>query len=273
MNPTYQPEDLTPHARSVFEKLTSELPPSIASRLTCSRAVRRHGNARTVLLFNIWDRHQCGTFDPKYFSYCLGYDPKRVYCKGADWYLNFEVNKRRIYQYSAEITASLKSIVERQAPARLPAFWDPTSNWVGCGSPLPDFSGDLADFEQFFFPLYFELIESIHPYLLPIFDSFTYDLTREEREEVIRSRQHFYTGPKRRLSSDQIREYSRSIPASWRTRLVERAGNRCALCNTSLDPSSTHIDHIEPFSKGGLTVPDNLQAVCAPCNLKKGNRP
>lgn len=29
-------------------------------------------------------------------------------------------------------------------------------------------------------------------------------------------------------------------------------------------------DHIYPFSRGGLTVWENLQLLCARCNLKKG---
>jgi 5-methylcytosine-specific restriction endonuclease McrA len=36
--------------------------------------------------------------------------------------------------------------------------------------------------------------------------------------------------------------------------------------------STAHIDHITPFSKGGLTILKNLQALCSPCNLSKGNR-
>ncbi len=33
-----------------------------------------------------------------------------------------------------------------------------------------------------------------------------------------------------------------------------------------------HIDHVVPVSRGGLTEPENLQTLCAPCNLRKGNR-
>ncbi|MES2290255.1 MAG: HNH endonuclease signature motif containing protein [Pseudomonadota bacterium] len=46
------------------------------------------------------------------------------------------------------------------------------------------------------------------------------------------------------------------------------------MCQKCGDPltGSFHADHIKPFSKGGWTVTANGQALCAPCNLAKGNR-
>ena len=38
------------------------------------------------------------------------------------------------------------------------------------------------------------------------------------------------------------------------------------------DLSELHCDHIIPISKDGDTVMENLQTLCAKCNLKKGNR-
>jgi 5-methylcytosine-specific restriction endonuclease McrA len=32
-----------------------------------------------------------------------------------------------------------------------------------------------------------------------------------------------------------------------------------------------HVDHIKPWSKGGETVPDNLQTLCSVCNIGKNN--
>jgi 5-methylcytosine-specific restriction endonuclease McrA len=32
-----------------------------------------------------------------------------------------------------------------------------------------------------------------------------------------------------------------------------------------------HVDHIKPWSLGGLTVDENLQTLCEPCNLGKSN--
>ena len=43
----------------------------------------------------------------------------------------------------------------------------------------------------------------------------------------------------------------------------------CAHCGSS---ESLEVDHIEPVTRGGSNERDNLQALCATCNRKKGNR-
>lgn len=48
---------------------------------------------------------------------------------------------------------------------------------------------------------------------------------------------------------------------------------RCAMCGKiSKTIGLFQIDHIHPMSKGGLTIPENLQLLCTSCNRKKGNR-
>lgn len=97
-------------------------------------------------------------------------------------------------------------------------------------------------------------------------------MSREEREAVIRSRKKVYAGPRKRLSAEEIREYSRSIPGSWRKQIIADAGGTCAHCGKRITTRNAHIDHIVPFSKGGKTVLANLQALYADCNLAKGNK-
>lgn len=65
-----------------------------------------------------------------------------------------------------------------------------------------------------------------------------------------------------RYQKDKI---SRSL---WK-RVMERDGYRCVTCDSHIDLC---CDHIVPESKGGPTAFENLQAMCRPCNSRKGNR-
>jgi 5-methylcytosine-specific restriction endonuclease McrA len=63
---------------------------------------------------------------------------------------------------------------------------------------------------------------------------------------------------------------------NWRMRfqVLARDNFRCVSCG--LSPAIAlgtilHVDHILPWSKGGETVMENLQTLCATCNLGKGN--
>jgi len=51
--------------------------------------------------------------------------------------------------------------------------------------------------------------------------------------------------------------------------LAWRAAGRCQHCGAVLD-KGFHADHVVSFSRGGATVTNNGQALCAACNLKKG---
>ena len=52
----------------------------------------------------------------------------------------------------------------------------------------------------------------------------------------------------------------------------ERQGGTCADCGKPCTFEEMHGDHVTPWSKGGHTVPDNLQMFCRTCNLRKGAR-
>jgi len=62
------------------------------------------------------------------------------------------------------------------------------------------------------------------------------------------------------------------VPGSLWYRVLSDAGGRCALCGATKKETSLHADHIKPRSKGGKTEYDNLQVLCAKCNLSKGNK-
>jgi len=56
-----------------------------------------------------------------------------------------------------------------------------------------------------------------------------------------------------------------------KVQVLMRDGNKCRLCGITLTGENIHFDHILAWSKGGETVLENLQILCAPHNLAKGN--
>ena len=66
----------------------------------------------------------------------------------------------------------------------------------------------------------------------------------------------------------------RSLNYRVRFRVLQRDGYRCCACGAlpAKDPNVVlHIDHIIPVSYGGSNDMENLQTLCAKCNLGKGN--
>ena len=58
-----------------------------------------------------------------------------------------------------------------------------------------------------------------------------------------------------------------------RRKIAERDNYTCQICGKYMpDGVGLHIDHIVPVSKGGKTVPSNLQVLCSKCNGRKGGR-
>lgn len=74
--------------------------------------------------------------------------------------------------------------------------------------------------------------------------------------------------------TETSRKTSRDINLRLRFMVMKRDNFKCCACGASpaKNPSvELHIDHIIPWSKGGETVIDNLQTLCADCNLGKSD--
>lgn len=46
----------------------------------------------------------------------------------------------------------------------------------------------------------------------------------------------------------------------------------CPKCGKHFEINEMQADHITPWSKGGRTIPENCQMLCANCNRAKSNR-
>jgi len=75
-------------------------------------------------------------------------------------------------------------------------------------------------------------------------------------------------------SQHKPRRTSRQVNLRLRFRVLLRDNFRCVACGRSPATEAgvkLEVDHIKPWSKGGETVVDNLQALCTKCNGGKSN--
>ena len=64
--------------------------------------------------------------------------------------------------------------------------------------------------------------------------------------------------------------FTRLIPTEVKVAVWERDHGRCVTCGR---PDNLHYDHNLPYSKGGTSIlAENVQLLCAPCNLKKSGK-
>ena len=77
------------------------------------------------------------------------------------------------------------------------------------------------------------------------------------------------------LLSDGIRKEKlnlRTFDDDEKRAAYEMQKGVCPVCKQHFEFEEMEGDHIVPWSKGGKTVPENLQMLCRKCNLKKGNK-
>ena len=64
----------------------------------------------------------------------------------------------------------------------------------------------------------------------------------------------------------------RKFTESQKRAAFERQGGACRVCGRRFSYEEMEGDHIVPWSKGGKTVPENLQMLCRRCNAVKSDR-
>ena len=64
----------------------------------------------------------------------------------------------------------------------------------------------------------------------------------------------------------------RTFTDSQKRAAYERQKGVCPKCGKKFAIEEMHADHITPWSKGGKTISENCQALCADCNRRKSDR-
>lgn len=177
--------------------------------------------------------------------------------------VRFYANRRRIYDQRDVVIPALWEQMVKVAPLLHGFQAHQNVQMIGLFRFFE--AHNPAELEQQLYQAWLELIPYWHPFYAAVIDSYGAGLDEETVKEVIAQRRKFQpTGP--RFPNADPR-YTRHIPVRLRQAILERDGHQCIRCDCA---SPLHIDHITPVAKGGLTVVENLQVLCATCNLSKG---
>lgn len=96
------------------------------------------------------------------------------------------------------------------------------------------------------------------------------EVRRQERDERLRLEPRL---DKEGKAKPLPPERKRNVPLGLRWDILERDRHQCRKCGRKAsDGISLVIDHITPYSKGGLTTAENLQVLCNECNTGKRNK-
>jgi hypothetical protein len=98
-------------------------------------------------------------------------------------------------------------------------------------------------------------------------------INKEQYEDITDSTDCLNVASNRNQSTIKHKT-KRNISDRLRFSILIRDGFACRSCGASPTKElgvELHVDHIVPWSKGGETVPQNLETKCKKCNLGKGN--
>ena len=105
---------------------------------------------------------------------------------------------------------------------------------------------------------------------------------RKQNQGKIAERDRAY----RLANRDKTREWKRENRARKRAmsygvtigevptlqQLIDKQGGKCPSCRATAGQVEFHRDHIIPMKRGGAHSANNVQALCKPCNLSKGDK-
>jgi len=94
-------------------------------------------------------------------------------------------------------------------------------------------------------------------------------LDRHYRQMAFEQEENESHGP----SAESVPAVKRKVKPKLRRQILERDNYQCLDCGKSPRNDAAcvlHVDHRIPLAKGGTNNPDNLQTLCADCNIGKG---
>lgn len=246
------------------------LDPAVRERLRASNTVIHHGGDIRVLQYHIWNRDQPGIFHRHHFKYEVQFDPAGTKAGTAttNFCIHFYLNKIRLYH---ERDAMVARVRRELGQIRLAGFKLKETERAFSfhhNFKANDAEKVVAEVRQYLFPL----LNHVHPMFCRIMDAFNVPMTKEERRAVISGRKKLGFADRTSPHYGKNQEFRRDPPANLRAATFQRDGNICQHCEGEFDVSLLHADHVIPVARGGLTTLGNLQALCGPCNLRKGKR-
>lgn len=105
----------------------------------------------------------------------------------------------------------------------------------------------------------------------------TIEIKNVDNSEKQEEKGELNTSEERKIPKNKdinVKRTPRNINLKLRFKVLLRDNFKCCYCGASPAKNPNvilHVDHIMPWSKGGETVLENLQAACSNCNLGKNN--